>query len=538
VEREAANILLVDDDDASRAATAAVLAELGENVVEAKSGLEALRACLQADFAVVVLDLLKPELDGFEIAAMIRARPRSENTPFLFLTGSEPALVQVKGYAVGAVDFLRKPADPFVLRSKVRIFVSLWRQSRALLRAEVRLRELEATELHRRAEERAGAERARGEAKLRGVLDKQAVIFQSVPVVLHTRSLDTPSRVTWVSANVERVLGFPDARFALDPELWAARLHPEDRPLVTEALLGLARSGRASFEYRWRGADEAWRWLKEHVVTAQGEIVGTWLDIGEHKRLEEALQRVNEDLDRRVAQRTGELAATVEELDSFSYAVSHDLRTPLRSLAGFTQILLAQWPGEPGPTAREAVDRIDAAVKRMAQLIDDLLRLSQVARLEVQHAPADLSAMAAEIVDGLRAMEPDRDVRVDVQPGLVADVDQRLVRIALENLLANAWKFTRPRATAHLSFGAEPDTAPVVYRVRDDGVGFDMAYVRQLFRAFHRLHPADEFEGTGIGLATVRRVVQRHGGDIWAESAPGEGATFYFTLEPPRVPQG
>lgn len=533
-----ANILLVDDDAASRAATAAILAALDENVVQAGSGIEALRACLDTDFAAIVLDVLQPELDGFELAAMIRARPRSETTPVLFLTGTEPAHVRLQGYAVGAVDFLQKPADPFVLTSKIRIFVAMWRQSRALVQAEVRLRELEAAELRRRAEQRAAEERARGEVKVKSLLERQAVIFQSVPVVLHTRPLDAPARVTWVGANVERVLGFPASRFAEDPDLWAARVHPDDRPLVTEALTGLARAGRASVEYRWRTSDDAWRWLTEHVVAAEDEIVGTWLDIEEHKRMEEALQRSNEDLDRRVAQRTADLAATVEELDSFSYAVSHDLRTPLRGIDGFAKILLAQWPGELPPVAREAAERLDTAVRRMSQLIDDLLRLSRVARFEIQLGPVDVSALAADVVGELRALEPDRDVRVEIQPGLVAHADARLVRIALENLFANAWKYTRPRKTAHISFGAEPDTSPVVFRVRDDGVGFDMAYAKQLFRAFHRLHTDDQFEGTGIGLATVRRVVQRHGGDIWAEAALDEGATFYFTLEPPRAPPG
>ncbi|HET7481049.1 MAG TPA: CHASE domain-containing protein [Rubrobacteraceae bacterium] len=227
-----------------------------------------------------------------------------------------------------------------------------------------------------------------------------------------------------------------------------------------------------------------------------------------------------------------ELAATNAELQAFSYSVSHDLRTPLRSIEGFSQIILEDYADRLDEEGRGHLERVKAASRHMSHLIDDLLDLSRVTRKPLFRETVDLSALAREIAAELQAADPDRRVKLAVEDGLRAEGDTRLLRVALENLLGNAWKFTAGEDVAQVEFGSEPgsDGEEPVYYVRDNGAGFDMAYAGKLFGAFQRLHPADEFEGNGIGLATVQRVIRRHGGRVWAEGKPGVGATFYFTL--------
>ena len=223
-----------------------------------------------------------------------------------------------------------------------------------------------------------------------------------------------------------------------------------------------------------------------------------------------------------------------QEMESFSYSVAHDLRAPLRSIAGFSEALEQDHAPALAPEAREHLERIRGASQRMSALIEELLKLSRLTRQSLVTAPLDLSAMAGEIVADLRAHDPGRQVQVAVAPGLAAHGDPALVRALLENLLGNAWKFTRHAAAAAIEFTADPPLpgSPQVFVVRDNGAGFDMRFATKLFGAFQRMHTTSEFEGTGVGLATVRRIVQRHGGRVWADAAPGQGATFRFTLRP------
>jgi signal transduction histidine kinase len=263
----------------------------------------------------------------------------------------------------------------------------------------------------------------------------------------------------------------------------------------------------------------------------------TWalaaLDITERVRAEQEVQRLNADLERRVAARTAQLEATNRELESFSHAVSHDLRAPLRAVDGFSEILIEDYGGRLDASGQSHLRRIRGGAQHMTDLIDGLSSLSRLNRDELRMEPVDLSAMAAEVVAGLRERDRDRDVEVTIAGGLAAECDPRLTRLALENLLGNAWKFTANRERAHIEVGATTTEGRTWFYVRDDGAGFDMHYAGSLFGAFQRLHRQDEFEGTGIGLATVQRIVHRHGGAIRGESAVDRGATFFFTLAPP-----
>lgn len=369
-----ANILVVDDQPEGLLAAGAVLEGLGQNVVKAASGREALWHLLQEEFAVVLLDVQMPGMDGFETATLIREREKTRATPIIFMTAAHRSEAQVfRGYEVGAVDYILKPVVPEILRSKVAVFVELARQ-----RAEIRRQ----ADLLRAAEQR----------------DHQRQIMDAL---------------------------------------------------------------------------------------------------------------------------------------AFSHAVSHDLRAPLRHIRSFIDILAKEYAGSLGEPGRGYLERLSRAAQKLNQLIDAMQSLSEATQGEIQREVVDLSRLAAGLAADLRRAEPGRSVEFDIEGDLSAVGDPQLLRLALENLLQNAWKYTRRRERAHIRFGAaERDGAPAFF-VRDDGVGFNMAHADKIFAPFARLHARTDFEGSGIGLATVQRVIARHGGRVWADAAVDRGATFYFTLPPP-----
>ncbi len=245
---------------------------------------------------------------------------------------------------------------------------------------------------------------------------------------------------------------------------------------------------------------------------------------------EAELRQLNAELEKRVDMRTAELAAANRELESFSHSVSHDLRAPLRAIGGFTRILDEDYRSQLDPTAQYYLDRIQKSVDHMGALIDNLLQLARLARAEPHRSTVNLSTLARSIVDELRASDPRRQVEFSCAPNLVVQADPHLIRTVLQNLLGNAWKFTAKHAAACIALGSTQVDGETVYFVRDDGAGFDMRYRSKLFGPFQRLHTPEEFSGTGVGLASVQRILRRHGGRIWAEGAVEAGATFYFTL--------
>jgi light-regulated signal transduction histidine kinase (bacteriophytochrome) len=245
---------------------------------------------------------------------------------------------------------------------------------------------------------------------------------------------------------------------------------------------------------------------------------------------------INTELERRVDERTRQLEMMNRELESFAYAVSHDLRAPLRSLSGFSQILLETPPASLDEKSKHYLQRIQDASQRMSSLIEDLLGLSRIGRSELAPRPVSLTQISAEAIAALREREPERAVQVDIEPDMNVNADARLLRIAMDNLLGNAWKYTGPSAAPRITVGRQPGAGEPVYYVRDNGVGFDMAYADKLFTPFQRLHAPAQFPGSGIGLVIAQRIFARHGGSIWAEAAPDQGASFYFTLSSAPLP--
>jgi signal transduction histidine kinase len=374
----------VDDQPANLVALEAMLQGLGQNLIRAESGREALKWLLTHEFAVILLDVKMPDMDGFETAALIRQRDKSRHTPILFLTAADNSQNHaVRGYAVGAVDYLIKPVVPEFVRSKVAVFVELAKKSE-LLRRQTQL---------------------------------------------------------------------------------------------------LAESEQAALE----------------LAETRAELVR---DL-EHKN---------------------------RELESFSYAVSHDLRAPLRRIDSFSRAILESQSDKLDESGRRYLDRVREASQQMSQLIDDVLYLSRVTRADLREQDVDLSTLAQLILTRLQESEPARKVEIKIRPGVVVTGDGQLLRIALENLCENAWKFTSKQAESRIEFGVTQASGEPTYFVRDNGAGFNMTYVDRLFGPFQRLHAHGDFPGSGIGLATVQRIIHRHGGRVWAEGLVGQGATFQFTL--------
>jgi two-component system sensor histidine kinase/response regulator len=368
------NILVVDDDATKRFALRTILAPLDENIIEASSGADALRQLLRNEFAVVLLDVRMPIMDGFETAQLIRQRPRSELTPLIFVTALDQAETDMgRGYNLGAVDFVFAPVVPAIMRAKVTVFVELYR--------------------------------------------------------------------------------------------------------------------------------------------AQQE-----------------LRRYRTQLETLVEERTIALTAINRELEAFSYSVSHDLRGPLVQFDAMSKAMLEEYRGVLDARATANLEKMREASARMTSVFDGLQMLFRLTSGEIHREELDISAMAARVIEEMRAADPEASTQVEVMPGIVASGDRRLVQILLANLIDNAWKFSRVKPAPKITVGREMVDGESRIFVRDNGVGFDMIDSHRLFGAFQRLHSQSDFPGAGIGLATARRIVNRHGGRIWAEGAVGEGATFYFVL--------
>lgn len=272
------------------------------------------------------------------------------------------------------------------------------------------------------------------------------------------------------------------------------------------------------------------------IKNVSGQVVGVSAivrDITELRKAINEIHRLNAELEQRVADRTAELAAANKELETFSYSVSHDLRSPLRSIDGFSLALLEDCTDQLNDTGKDYLNRVRTASQRMGTLIDDLLKLSRISRSEMNRRLVDLSFLAQTTANELQQFDPERQVEVQITPGLIANGDEHLLGIVFDNLLGNSWKFTGKTARPRIEFGVCPPTQSqpqLTFFVRDNGAGFDMNYADKIFDAFQRLHSDKEFAGTGIGLATVQRIIHRHGGKIWAEGHVDQGATFYFTL--------
>jgi PAS domain S-box-containing protein len=339
-------------------------------------------------------------------------------------------------------------------------------------------------------------------------------------------SADDHGTITYINRWGERIFGRPAGEMVGRPLtlLMPERFHEAHRKGLARFLsTGEARVIGKTVELVGRKEDGTEfpleLSLSSWTLGDRTYFTGILRDISERKRAEETLRLY-----------AAQLESANKELEAFSYSVSHDLRAPLRGIDGFSKALLDEYSDRLDTQAQGYLQRIRAATRRMSLLIDDLLGLSRVTRAEIQRSVIDLGQLAQMIAAELKNNEPDRVVEFVIAKGIMVEGDPRLLRVAMDNLLGNAWKFTSRRAEARIEFGVEELEGKPVYYVRDNGAGFDMRYAGKLFGVFQRLHSLSEFPGTGVGLATVQRIIHRHGGRLWAEGKIGEGAVFYFTI--------
>jgi PAS domain S-box-containing protein len=499
-------ILLVDDTPENLVSLEATLSGLGQELVLANSGREALRHVLNDDFAAILLDVRMPDMDGFETAELIRSRPRSREIPILFLTGYRNEEHLFRGYDLGAVDFLFKPIVPEVLRSKVAVFVELSRsnaklkeQALVLQKAEQRFRSLL---------------EAAPDAMVMCRVDGEVIMVNS-----RTESLFNCRRDKLMSKNFRTWV--PGWGFNL-PESWEDAGPSAMEPVQQRVELHAFPEDRPPFPVEITFSP---------LQTEEGLVVTSAIrDISERKRTEEQVRQLNTNLEERVLERTEALMRSNEELQQFAYVASHDLQEPLRTVSVYAQLLAARYKGQLQGDADQFIRFIVEGAERMERLIHDLLDFSRIeARGADFFTQVDCDMALDDAIRNLKSSieESGAIVTRERLPSVTGDAIQ-LTRL-LQNLLANSMKYRTPEPP-RIHVSAQPSNGEWRFSVTDNGIGIEPQYAEKIFGIFKLLKPRDRNSGSGMGLAICRKIVGRHEGRIWVESDFGKGATFYFTL--------
>ena len=572
------DILIVDDNPETLALLGRILDERGYRVRPAPNGRHALKSVAARVPDLVLLDVKMPEMDGYEVCRRLKSKEKSRNVPVIFISAHGETAKKVEGFKAGGVDYIAKPFEREEVLARVGAHLRL-RELTERLEQEVNQRTAELILANQQLREQI-AERRRVEE----VLSWEAQVNQAAAEL--SQKLLSPASVDDISdLIVEHAKRLTNSAFGfvgyIDPEtnylvcpthtrdiwqqcqiankdivfkkftgLWGWVLTnrkplltnaPVDDPrssgtppghvpihrflsapaLIGETLVGQVSVANKDYDYTNRELEVIERFANLYAIAVQ------------RQRAEEELARHRNHLEELVRERTAALEASNKELSGFTYSVSHDLRAPLRHIDGFMELLQKRAGTNLDERSRHYMDAISDAARKMGLLIDDLLSFSRMGRLAKSLKQVALANLVRDVI---REVEPDTagktiDWRIDDLP--MVEGDAAMLRMVLVNLISNALKFTRPREQAQIEIGSLPgqDSETVIF-VRDNGVGFDMAYADKLFGIFQRLHRADEFEGTGIGLANVRRIITRHGGRTWAISEMDQGATFYFSLPP------
>ena len=522
-------ILVIDDSATFREELRTACESAGYRVLTGATGEEGLRIAGAQRPDAIVVDGMLPGIDGTTVIRHIRLDAVLRDVPCLLLTASGDKGAELRALDAGADAFVRKEEDLDVILARLAAVLR-----RATIRApgdedtrsllgpkKILAVDDSVTYLH----EITDALKGEGYDVVMARSGEEAIellAVQTVDCIL----LDLVMPGLGGHETCQRIKSAPIVRDI--PLIMLTAL--EDRAAMIQGLAAgaddyISKSGdfevlkaRVRAQIRRKQFEDENRRIREELL---------------RKELEATEARAARELAETRAMLVDELERKNQELEAFSYSVSHDLRTPLRSIDGFSKALLDEWADQLEPKAKDYLGRVRAAAQRMGELIDDLLELSRVGRAELRRGRTSLSEIAHSVAVELRKSDPERHVEIEVRDALTANADKRLMRVVLENLIGNSWKFTVKVPAAKIEIGSDPDG--MVYFVRDNGAGFDMTYAEKLFRPFQRLHTSVDFPGTGIGLATVHRIVDRHGGRVWAEGTVGVGATFYFTIPPMRA---
>ena len=513
-----ASILLVDDRHDKLLAVETILSTLHQNIVTATSGKEALRRLLKEDFAVILLDVSMPGMDGFETAALIRQRPRCEHTPIIFITSIGNTENQIsQGYALGAVDYMLTPIVPEVLRTKVSVFVELHKQTQLIKFQAEQLRQFE---------------QYRYQQELAYVADRLEIetrrnrFFTLAQDMLAIGNFD--GGLLQVNASWTKTMGYSEEE--LKSVTGFDLVHPDDREKLTAGLTAL-KSGTAlpTFEGRFRHKNGSYIWLEGTATPFLEEklIYIFTRDITRRKEAEEKIVHLNRELEHRVAALTEANA----ELEAFNYSIAHDLRTPLRSMSGFARALLEDETANLTPLGLEYATRVARSAKYMDSLLLDLLAYSRLARAEMVPGPVNLEEPINELLTVLDQEIRERKAKVEVSSALgeVCAHTPTLKQI-LSNLIGNSLKFTAQGRPPLLSIFTTKHPGFVRLWVEDNGIGIPPEYHEKIFGLFQRLHDSNNYPGTGIGLALVRKGAERMGGRAGVESELGKGSRFWVDL--------
>jgi two-component system, NtrC family, sensor kinase len=518
-------VLVIDDSPTFREELRSVLESSGYAVITAGTGEDGLRAAVDARPAVIVVDGVLPGIDGSTVIKRIRADAVLRTTPCILLTASEERTGELRALEAGADAYVRKEEHTQVILARVTAVlrssgVRSAVGSTASLLGPKRILTVDdsLTYLHEVAstlrDEGYDVIPARSGEEALDLLSVQTVdcilldlvmpglsgqetcrrikgtaAWRDIPLIMHTALEEQDAMIEGINAGADDYIAKSS-----DLEVLRARVRAQLR--------------RKQFEDENRN-------IREQLLQKELEVTVA----NSARELAETRAVFVEELERKNG-----------ELEAFSYSVSHDLRAPLRSIDGFSQLLLEDCAGKLDSKGQDYLRRVCESAQRMSEIIDDLLLLSRVSSAELKRDLVDLAAIASAVFEELKKKEPDRRVELCVAGELLAEADGRLMRVAFDNLVGNAWKFTAKAASGRIDLGAEQKPEGPVFFIRDNGAGFDMSYAERLFRPFQRLHTESDFPGTGIGLATVHRIIDRHGGRIWAEGEVGRGAAFYFTI--------
>ena len=518
-------ILVIDDSETFREQFREALESAEYRVLIASTGEEGLTMAALHRPSAVLVDSVLPGIDGATVIRRIRLDSVLRSTPCVLVTASEEVGAELRAFEAGADAFLRKNEERTVMLARLR----------AVLRSGGSLSRLGMTPS------------LLGPKKILAV-DDSVTYSNEIASALRTEGYDVVLAQSGEEA-LEMLAVQPVDCVLLDlvmPGLSGRETcqRIKSAPMVRDIpviILTALEDSEAMIEGLGTGADDYIQKSTEFEVLrarVRAQMRRKQFEDENRRIREELLRKEMEALEASSAKQVAETRAALvtelelknQELEAFVYSVSHDLRAPLRAIHGFTKMLEEDHAEQLDQQARELLDRVQRAANRMSELIEDMLTLSRVSRADLNRIPVSLTDIAQSLIDDLKQKEPGRQVAWLVEHGLTAEVDPRLIRIALENLLSNAWKYTAKVQDARIEFRKEDRDDQIVYAIQDNGAGFDMGAARNLFRPFHRLHSESEFPGTGIGLATVQRVINRHHGEVWADSVVGQGTTIRFTL--------